>query len=545
MTIIYPEPRSIVQVGSVDIQVGLTSRSSFLNEYGIIMRMDRDKFFKDFRYCLNVNGRVEALDLVTSQEWSTLPMPTFINKTSIGVAMNDPENAHFQLGAKYTAMRYAFPLTCKELSLPLLNGNVGGYRTMQGNAYVHLYAAFFDHRGYPVNHWFHPDDAPDQISVLYEYFGDGNDTFMSSFEVTDKLERTFGLAPGTINTNDPSFPETLVNVVSGPLTVLSGNTEPNVTFDNAVMLQSSLPRVKGIPTLPKGTLPNVYYEDTRPIAMTPFTDGSTTSTRVNLVRASALGITTLVFASIKDDLTSKMGLTDTVAIMLYRPSNASIPSGLSLKAIAPEFVFPDTPVPNTDISFKDTLMVDPVNTYVSRKLTTNAATMHFPALTTSPSGVLINIVNLHKAMPDAPLGHRMLQLFSAAADSATVSADGMEDLLPQHVRTLLDIRQGLGKRLDLSKEPVDTHNIILQNTEAYLMDAMNRNTFIAEFTQKFPGVLESYASMVPRGTPCLVNDAIVASSQDISLVINTNVSFETSTNVTKIEDIPLVFQLTK
>lgn len=542
MTIIYPEPRSIVQVGTVDIQIGLTTRNSFLDEYGIFLRVDVDKFFKDFLYKISPTGRIEAAGLAQSSTDVTNPIVRFLDWPGISNAMQGVDNAHFQLGSKYHAMRHAFPLTCKSISLPPLHGTVGGYRNIQGNASMRLYAVFFDSNGYPVSHWFNPDDNPDQISLLYEFFGDGLDTFLSSFEVYDKLEKALGLPQGSLNTMDPNFPETLLNVISGPLYVSQSGT-----FDNAVMLQSSLPRIKGISSLPKGSLPNIYYEDATPIAM-PVDGLGSSSKRVNLVRASTLGISTLVFASISDDLTSNMGLTDTVALMLYRPmTQLDLGPGLGLKGIAPEFASPDLPRSRTDIIFKDTLLSDPNSSngkYVTRKVTAGAACMHFPAFQTSPCGVMINISNLHKAMPKAPLGIRMLQLFSAAVDAGS-KADGTEDILPGNVMTLLDIKKGLGKRLDLSREPQETHSIIIETTETYLQDENNRAMFIAEFVQKFPGLLETFAASYPIGTPVRIKDAIVASLRDVSLVINTNMSVETRSGVTRIDNIPIVFQLTK
>ena len=513
----------MIQIGSVALQRDLGNpEQPPTAEYALTLKVDSDAFFKDIGFTAT-----EPLALEISASDAS---GTYMNIQGLKAALQDPENAHFQHGTKCTLMRYAFPLDCKGFPLAL-GQSIGSYRDVQGpTGKAILYAVFFDENGNPVRHWSHSANLQDEITVYYEYFGDDQDTYTSSFEVASKLTDTLGINNDALNTSLED--ERLINVISGPLTIIHAEDGTKSTFENAVMLQSTLPRIKGFSVMPEGSVDEgpLYYDSTGPIAITADDITGLTANKVNLVRARDARLQTLVFSIISDDETSKNGITDALALMIVRPDNITAPS-LYVDDGASELKVTD-----------DNLLIDSMQgSYVCRSLA-NALTIHFPAL--AIGHLRGNIANMHKAMPRATLGDRLLQLYSLEYFHTNV--EEQEDILPDAVRDVLDLEQGIGKVMDLTGESEALQEEVIMQMEAYFGSYGARHAFINEFWKKYPGVLEAYASRFDPGTVCLLKDAIDYTSKVFAIYVNISVSYDIGNdNSVSIDNIPVIFRLSK
>ncbi len=519
----------MVQLGAVALQRDLGNHPGQTpeptSEYALTLNVDSNIFFKDIGFTIDGSANPIAPEIPI-----VVPSGTYMNIHGLQAALQDPGIAHFQHGTKCTLMRYAFPLDCKGFSMSQ-NASIGSYRTVEGVGKAILYAVFFDENGHPVRHWSRTASLPDEITVYYEYFGSDQDTYTSSFEVASKLAGTLGIPGDAINTSIDD--ESLINVISGPLTIILADDGSKSTFENAVMLQSTMPRIKGFSIMPQGTVESgpLFYDSNGPIAITTDDITGLTANKVNLVRAKDARLQTLIFSIISDDATSTNGITDALALMLVRPDNIIVPS-----------LYADNGASELNVT-DATLLTDSMqgSSYVCRTLA-NALTIHFPAVAVGTFRA--NIANMHKAMPKATLGDRLLQLYSLEYYHS--NADEQEDILPDEVYYLLNVEQGIGKVMDLTGESEALQQDIIGQMEAYFGSYDARRAFMTEFWQKYPGVLEAYASRFDPGTLCKLKDAIDFTSKTFAIYVNISVSYDFAdgSSVT-INDVPVIFRLSK
>jgi hypothetical protein len=195
------------------------------------------------------------------------------------------------------------------------------------------------------------------------------------------------------------------------------------------------------------------------------------------------------------------------------------------------------------IKDQDMLLDSMQGEYVSRTMD-DALTLHFPAITIDGSGTYVNISNAHKAMPKATLGSRLLQLYSLKYYQSSV--DEQEDELTDSARVILTTDAGIGTVMDISSEPDALQSEIISKVEAYLADARMRNSFLYEFSRKYPETLQDFSKKFQQGTPCRLSDALAYSRKSFSIYVNVSVTYDIGNGQeVSIFDVPVIFRLMK
>lgn len=553
MTIIFPDSESIAQVGSINIRSSLPNNHDKLREYAIVLRADKDQFFKDLKF--------------TWDGTSIGPGPNglnYVNTQHLQQIFSDKRAAHFQYGNKFDLIRYSFPLNCQGVTVSSDKLHIA-HRSLTSGAHLTLYAVFLDAWGHAVPSW---KETPNgDIDFYYEFFGDSSGEYATSYETEQKLASLLGFDDQDIkgfNISDTNKPETLINIISGPGSLQAGaiqgdqSDDKSVMFDNLLMLNGHMPKIKGISNSPLGGTEDTPYYYNHVVWKTGVSN-DTILRKLNLVKASDVGLQTFVFAVINDAYTSALGLSDVVPVMRRFLSMESY--------YQPVFAFKDfdlTQVNNTEIQFKDTRFnIANTSFYSSGKIIARSQfglnqCMFFPPvkIANAPSEEdemlgyrKVNIYNIHKGMPNATLGHRLLQLYSVVGQPDVYfesTATANDTILQDTTKELFDITQGIAKSLDLSNEPDTTHNEILAKLQLYLMNEDGRLAFLNDFNSKFPNVLTKTVSTQAID----FNQALLSVNMSFNIVIYVNINYiKYNANGPPIDfwirNIPIVVQLTK
>jgi hypothetical protein len=577
MAIFFPDGARIAQIGTIDVQQQMSSSKDKLEEYALVVPIDRGAFFKDLTYTWDGSGF--ALGPAASAA-------ALLNAPAIKAAFQARDDVHFQPGSKFDLMRHAFPLrfagpTLRNGDLPPEERWALAYRNLQGEASLAFYAVFLDQWGQAVPHW---EEAPDgAVRVFYEHFGIGADPLATSQEAADILPTLLGLTGsgvhGGFGVGDPAAPATLVNVVSGPGAVATdvdpstGEAATDVCFENLLMLNGATVRVKGVAAMPLGGADGepYYYSGVRwggaVVTVTASgaaaaTGGSAELRDLRLVRASDAGLQTLVFAIARDGATGRMGLADVLPVMRRFPPGVTggaecavygcppaAAEGAAADAAADAaarvtFADPDFRFAPADADAGAVYVVrapaaqgPPADAADAADPMGRARPMFLPPVAVSTSAAVsdaalaqtrLSVLSAHKAMPHASLGERLLQLYSLVSQSSAMNdavAIAPEALLSPSTKKLLDVRAGLAKRLDIAREPDRTHDVLVQSLASFFAQGDNCAKFLRDFEAKFPGVL-SAAALEVGGGPVTINKALTTSgARDFAMVVYVNLNY--------------------
>lgn len=548
MSILYPDDRFIARIGTIGIKNVLLENTNKLEEYAIYIRVPKPSFINSFSYRYDANG-----EFVTPGN----DLTTYLDQTAMIASLKNPSSPHFQYGNKFTLMKYAFPIGSSCIHFA---GSpwYSSFNTMSMDAKANIYAVFLDSDGYPVDCT--SDNEDGSLTVLYEYFAHANDQgdmvlINTSYE-SSEIPKLFGLDASGVSgfvVDDVQNPESLINVISGP-----GNyrmpSGQRVRYNNMLMLSGNAIKAKATPSLPEiDDMGNYYHDD--------LIWGEDAAPR-NIVfkRASGMNIQTMLFAILQDGSTSTCGLPNMMPI-----SRMFLRDGPSRR---PVYAFPHP----YDPSLGEVDIIDPeLNTtpdpqrlcVVNKRIVTDspdhpdlAHQLFMPPFHGQTSRQMnedidntrmINLFHLHRAMPRATLGERLLQLFSGIgqADEYFPNITASNELVISEIaQEIFDTRKGLSSKYDLSLEPHTTHMKILEALEEFFVLEANRVQFLMDCNNKFDGMF------VQSSSPNALNlkDTLANYQDDVALVVFLNISFVVPAapdiNVENwLRNVPMVMQL--
>lgn len=535
MAFSFPDAGRIANIGHISA-VTVLSTDQF-QEYVLYASAPRASFFTtDFAYTY------DGVSLAPSAGADDC-----INMDTAKQAIEDADQVHMHHGSKHTLFKHSFKLGKEFVFDEHYPFCFGGRKLPSGGASVQIYGVFLDATtGFPVPHWrINPDDGA--VEVLYEFFSDGKQ-FLSSVETARDLGVAMSLgSPGYL----AGYEGARCTLVGGPASYEVGGIR--YVSPNAVVLEETGPCLHGV-------------HAAQAIARW---DGAPSEAPVRLVRASACNTQTLVFAVVKDANTSMHGVTD--AFALYR----CVPDGWDAKRSA---LYTSRAGPGTEITFEDPAIhaMSSTEAYVRKLLTkvlpdiedgTRAKRMHFPPVDvsitmSSPNGGKVDAVrklspaNLHRAMPRGNIGTRLLQIFSVlcATEYCPIKTNLMD--MDAETSAKYNIRSALAQMLDLTNEPAQTHDGILEAMRVFFQDPAKRLAFMKEFDAKFPGVLTNAAALtagqlggvsagsVARALSCAAQDAKFAVAVYLTIEFCVpDPSHLGSMKSCTINNVPIVFSL--
>lgn len=536
MAFTFPDAGRIANIGHINA-VTVLSTDQF-QEYVLYGSAPRASFFtKDFAYTY------DGVSLVPSAGADDC-----INIQAVRQAVEDADQVHMHHGSKHTLFKHAFKMGKEfafDANYPFF---FAGKKVPMGGATVQIYGVFLDaETGFPLPHWrTNPEDGA--VEMLYEFFSDGAQ-FLSSVDTARDLCVAMSLgSPGYLAGHEGAW----CTLVGGPASYEVNGIR--YVSPNAVVLEDSGPCLHG----------------TRASEALARWDGAAEAP-VRLVRASDNNVQTLVFAVVKDATTAAHGITD--AFALYR----CVPAGWDAKRAS---MYTSRSGPGSEITFEDSAIHDlgggSACAYVRKLLTkvqcddgddTRAKRMHFPpvdvSLTlSSPNGGKVDLIrklspaNVHRAMPRGNLGTRLLQMFSVlcATEYCPIKTNLMN--MDSETASKYNIRSALAQMLDLTNEPAQTHDGILDAMRLFFQDPAKRLAFMKEFDAKFPGVLTNASALSagPLGgvSSGSVAQALASSAPDAKFAVAVYLTIEFcvpdpshlgSMKSCTINNVPIVFAL--
>jgi hypothetical protein len=287
------------------------------------------------------------------------------------------------------------------------------------------------------------------------------------------------------------------------------------------------------------------------------------SVTARAVRAAERNAQTLVFAVVLDGATAERGLTDAYA--LYRNVPGAIAGGAAvpvLSCLGGEVHFEDPTLPMTGLPVYLRKLATGVP--LDAADATRAQRMHFPPVAVSVSVTCANgsktdgqkrvsPAHVHRAMPRASLGARILQIFSVACTPTYCPIRMNVCELDSDAHARYDIAASLAQEVDLSQEPRLTQEAIAGSMNAFFEDSDKCATFLNEFNAKFPGVLTD-GRVAPPGAPDAtpLRAALrVQTNRTFAVAVYLNIEFMVPVSTTpgalavrnRLNNVPIIFRL--